>query len=605
LNKLFFFIIIPAYLQFFLLPGAILFLKLNYRTNIFSILALCFAASLPLNFFIIFILTLLNIYYFPVVWIIFILEIFYLYKNKIKLIVFCKEILRITQKKILNIKLNHFTVLILSTFFLGMFAVSLLKIFKDETHAFSQIFLLGDVLEYYSLWARQWFYNDGIPETGFFRPQMWSADLSMIYKFFNNEYYEFFTRPIFNIIFVYFIISILGIAFTTNNFIYFFGGLIGTYYSLFGTFTQGNSGYMEIPLGLCMLFFLMFLYEVKFNKISIAKVTIILPILLSGIFLTKELGWVFGLVPIFYIIIYNKINNVNEKIKTKNIIKGTCLFLILFLPFYIHAEIKHGIFNLNNPAIQLLTFDANTHLIAGHGERYLNFTTRIEDAIKKIPSFMSFLTLPLLINLFFPISRDLIIKNIISPFIFVYFVIWAILMSNEFRYLYPIIILTYISSFIIILDLIFHIKSNKFIKKYFKIYKKIFLYLFIITIFIVIINNKKIYDKNQILINVDNKKITALTLNEQVIINQIRNELKDKNYKNIKILTDIYQLKNMGFAFLKDIYIDYNKNIDYLKISNYYYYISLNNCKEIKNYQFYYFHKNVGCILKKDKINLE
>ena len=61
----------------------------------------------------------------------------------------------------------------------------------------------------------------------------------------------------------------------------------------------------------------------------------------------------------------------------------------------------------------------------------------------------------------------------------------------------------------------------------------------------------------------------------------------------------------MGFAFLKDIYIDYNKNIDYLKISNYYYYISLNNCKEIKNYQFYYFHKNVGCILKKDKINLE
>lgn len=117
MNKLFFFIIIPAYLQFFFLPGAILLLKLNYRTNIFSFITLCFATSLPLNYFIILTLTLFNIYYFYLVWIIFILEIIYLYKNKIKLTILCKEIIKITKKKILNIQLNHFKSLILLTFF--------------------------------------------------------------------------------------------------------------------------------------------------------------------------------------------------------------------------------------------------------------------------------------------------------------------------------------------------------------------------------------------------------------------------------------------------------------------------------------------------------
>ena len=601
MNKLFFFIIIPAYLQFFFLPGVILLLKLNYRTNIFSFITLCFATSLPLNYFIILTLTLFNIYYFYLVWIIFILEIIYLYKNKIKLTILCKEIIEITKKKILNIQLNHFKSLIFSTFFLGIFATSLLKIFKDETNGFFQVFLLGDVLEYYSLWARQWFYNTGIPETAFFRPQMWSANLSMIYKFFNNEYYEFFTRPVFNIIFIYFILSILGISLTTNNLIFFWGGLLGTHYSLFGTFSQGNSGYMEIPLALCMLFFLVLLYEIKFNKVSIGKVTITLPILLSGIYLTKELGWIFGLVPVIYILFYNKINNIKKKIKIKNVIQSISLFLILFLPFYIYAEIRYGVFNLNNPAIQLLTFDTNTHLTAGHGERYLNIKTRIEDAIKKIPLFMNFLTLPLLINLFFPISKDLIIRYLISPFIIIYLLIWATFMSNEFRYLYPIIILTYISSFIIISDLIFYIKSNNFITKYFKIYKKSFLYIFIIITFIGILNSKKLYDKNKILNQLDNKKITTLTANEQIVINQLRNELDGKRFKNLKILTDIYQLKNLGFSFLKNINIDYNKNNDYTKIIKYTYYISINNCKEIKDYKFYYFEKDIGCILKKEK----
>ena len=68
-------------------------------------------------------------------------------------------------------------------------------------------------------------------------------------------------------------------------------------------------------------------------------------------------------------------------------------YSILFIYFFFY-----NILNLNNPVFKLLLFDANTHLSAGHGERYLEIGTRLVDGLNKTPDF---LIIPLLINLFF------------------------------------------------------------------------------------------------------------------------------------------------------------------------------------------------------------
>jgi len=598
LEKVYFFSIIPAYLQFFFIPGAIFLLVLNLKTNLFSFLSLAFAVSLVINYLVVFILSVFGIYNHFIIYLIFFLELIYLYNKKNNLKKFFTKVIQITKNNFTTIKNKEFIYLALALCLFGIFLNPIFSIFKDNIYGYSQVFLLQDVLEYYAKWARQWYYNDGIPQTVFFRPQMWSADISIIYKFFNNEYYEIFTKPIFNIIFIYAVLAIIGITLSTTNLIIFFGGLLGVYYSLTGTFTLGNSGYMEIPLALCMLFLVTFFYEIKFKKIESNQTIFLLPVLLSAIFLTKEIGWIFGIVCIQYIIFYKKLNKEKLNFSLSQIVKMLLIFLLIFTSYYIYAAYNHSIFNFQNPAIQLLTFDTSIHLAAGHGERYLNISTRIIDGLKKIPQFMGYLSIPLLINAFFFISKDNIVKFIISPFVLVYFTLWLILMSNEFRYLYPIIILVYLSAFVIIADFIDLIKSNFFFLKYRKFIKPTFFGLFIVFFVLIILTNKKIYSKNEILLRIDDKKIIYMSTQEQTITRQLRLGLQNEKIKNLKILTDIYLLKDLSFSFLDGANIKYFENLNLINLNDYQYYLSIKNCARFLNFDFIFKEEQIGCILK-------
>jgi len=127
-----------------------------------------------------------GIYNHFIIYLIFFLELIYFYNKKNNLKKLLKKVIQITKNNFTTIKNKEFIYLALALCFFGIFLNPIFSIFKDNIYGYSQVFLLQDVLEYYAKWARQWYYNDGIPQTAFFRPQMWSADISIVYKFFNN-----------------------------------------------------------------------------------------------------------------------------------------------------------------------------------------------------------------------------------------------------------------------------------------------------------------------------------------------------------------------------------------------------------------------------------
>ena len=497
MEKIYILNIIPAYFQLFFLPGFIYLFYNKFKTNIFSLVTLSFCISLVVNYLLIFTLILFNSYNSISLWIILFIELLILLIKKNNIKSYFIEIKKLSYQEYNNLKKDN--IFFIGVFIaIGLMAEPLYSIIKNDKEGFLQVFNLGDVLAYTSKWAREW-YNGTIPETTFFRPQLWSANISLIYQFFGNEYFEFFGRQIFNLVFVYFIFAIIGICLTSNNLTYFFGAIIGIYYSLTGTFTQGYSGYMEIPLSLSFIFFLCFVYEIQFRKISSIQIVHISPLIISSIFLTKELGWIFGLAIILYFYNFKKLSFFRNKFLIKDFIKIISIVCVIFIPFYLYTFFFYNILNLNNPVFKLLLFDANTHLSAGHGERYLEIGTRLVDGLNKTPDF---LIIPLLINLFFFVCKDKLICWVISPFILVYYLIWLTLMSNEFRYLYPIIVISWFSSFIIGYQIIKDISANS-------IFRKFFLYFLIFLFFVSILKNKKIPDKSVILNKVDEKKLLS------------------------------------------------------------------------------------------------
>jgi hypothetical protein len=172
------------------------------------------------------------------------------------------------------------------------------------------------------------------------------------------------------------------------------------------------------------------------------------------------------------------------------------------------------------------------------------------------------------------------------------------LMSNEFRYLYPIIILVYLSAFVIIADFIDLIKLNRFFLKYRKFIKPIFFGLLIVFFVLIILTNKKIYSKNEILLRIDDKKINYMNTQEQTITRQLRLGLQNEKIKNLKILTDIYLLKDLSFSFLDGANIKYFENINLINLNDYQYYLSTKNCVRSLNFDFIFKEEQIGCVLK-------
>ena len=169
-------------MQIFFLPGIIISCYLNYKSNLFSLFTITFASSLIVNYLILIISIIFKFYSYLLFYFILVIEIsiciFFYSKFKVYLI----KSYNVTQKELkLYIQNNKTKINIFSLVLIG-FLFLILKNILIKNNSVIDVFVHGDAIEYYSIWAKDYYFGT-IPKTSFLRPQIWSANISLVYIF--------------------------------------------------------------------------------------------------------------------------------------------------------------------------------------------------------------------------------------------------------------------------------------------------------------------------------------------------------------------------------------------------------------------------------------
>ena len=452
IDKIYIFGVIIVYLQLFFLPGFLIAFKLKLNTNLLNLILISLTSSFIVNYFIVFLLVLLNVYNLFIIISIFFCEIYFIFLKwkSVKSFFFNSFILLKDQLKILNER-NNKILKNVSFIILAYILFLTATIIYDREQNFTQIFFHGDALEWYLKWARE-YYNNNIPRTQFLRPQMWSANISMFFIVFNTTQIEMFGKLIFNILPLFMLIAVTSISLSKQNLSYFISGCLGIILSLKLTFGQATSGYMEIPLGFSFLILMAFFFELKKKKLNDLQSNFIILSTFLFVMQTKELGW--AVLILFIFLFYEKKFN----LKFKNLKFLLFYGLILFLPFYIYQFYQYGIYIVDD-LFKLLFFDEEFHNLADHDLRFLELNSRIILAFDKFPKYIF---IALLLCLIF-IKKDQIF-DFFTYFIIIYISLWFTMFSNEIRYLFPIILITCLIGYGNLFDLI-NSKYEKNFKK--------------------------------------------------------------------------------------------------------------------------------------------
>lgn len=579
--KLFYIILPIAILQVLFIPGILINFFFKYKTNFFSLILNSFAASLVLNYCIIFSFTILNIYNTYTIWLLIFIEfliIFIFWKNiyqyiKVNIEETSSNFILLMNKNSIN-KFIFYICLILC----GIFVINYIPLVKDKTNGYIQIFEYGDVIHHYSQHAISWFKGE-IPPSSFLRPQLWFSNVSLIYIIFNNVYFEPFGKIIFLLVPLYILIGTLGFSISSKNIIYLFSGLIGLNIILTNTYAFSTSGYLEIPQILGYLIFLIFIYEEIENKNNLKNKYILFSfiIILLFNFLTKEQSWIILLtIFIFYFVFKKELKKFNFSIY--RILTAIVIFICIFFAYYVYNYFYDDYFkNSLIDLIQLISFNEEFHNRANHSIEFINLSSRFSYALEKYPDFLIIPT----IALFFTKNK---IQNIFTySFILPYLFFWVFMMSNEIRYLYPLYFFIILFGYKNIIELIITYKKKFFVNK------KVIM-LFLMTIFLItLVFNNNIKNHSEFLDLITHKKINIKTDPEDinpefnaVIVNYFNQKTK---IKNEKVITNYYLLKYLnipGLSNIQDNLIYSNleniKNFDESK-----YIIIFKNCREFLN----------------------
>ena len=195
LSKIYIFFGIFSYLQIFIIPGLIFLERFKYKSNIFSTLIYIITISFIFNYLLIFALNTVSLNLRIIFYLIFLSELIYIFFNYKNFKNFLNEIKKETKQQIKNNFYAKRNILIygsISLIIFGYYLPSILSIFKDPNDGYIQIYKHGDVIHYYSSWARDWYNNYNL-STSLFRPQLWSANIAVLYHFIGSEYIEIFS----------------------------------------------------------------------------------------------------------------------------------------------------------------------------------------------------------------------------------------------------------------------------------------------------------------------------------------------------------------------------------------------------------------------------
>ena len=196
IDKIYIFGVIIVYLQLFFLPGFLIAFKLKLNTNLTNLILISLTSSFIINYFVVFLLVLLNIYNLLIIISIFFCEIYFIFlKWKSIKFYFLSSFILLKDQLQTFLKGSNIILKNISLFILIYIIFLLITIFYDKDQKFAQIFFHGDAIEWYLKWSRE-YYNNTVPKTAFLRPQMWSSNISMFFLVLNTTQIEMFGKLI-------------------------------------------------------------------------------------------------------------------------------------------------------------------------------------------------------------------------------------------------------------------------------------------------------------------------------------------------------------------------------------------------------------------------
>lgn len=322
-------------LQALFLPGFIVLFLLNLHKGITRTLFLSAALSLVINFFIVYLMTILELYNTTALFAIFLAEI-------ATIIIFRKRAFSIFEwfpKKeyqwskislFQNPTLLHFSILffilIVFVFYLSFFYHNLLTPFSYR-----------DTILGFNLWAQNW-YHGILPQYTFDYPQLLSAIWSITYVFLSTHYIQLFAKLISGLFPLLILLVIMDLALRKKQLAYFIGVLATGYLFYLCNFGQGNFVTADLPTAFLAT---VSLYLLLLNETKKSISTIYLgAVIAAGAALTKQSGLYFAFFyPVFcYMLILKEQKDFRASLKT--MIFSYLIILLLLAPWYGYIELQ-------------------------------------------------------------------------------------------------------------------------------------------------------------------------------------------------------------------------------------------------------------------------
>jgi hypothetical protein len=401
--------------QIILIPGIILLKLFKFKTaGLIQFLLYSFGLSLYFNYLLVCILTWLKLYTASVIYILFIVELLYLayflYGN-FHLIQSGKtlnEYYLLLKNYLLRLKVGHKLLLAVS-FFTILFFISLIPFTSGTTYYFI------DALNHWTRWPVQWASNTFPPGTRHY-PQLFPANLSLIYVFTGEIAFQFFPKalmPFFfiSILLIYFDLAVYRKSVVDLLSLLTYSVILLIFYSVL--FILEVNADIPVSFFSFLTFYAIIRNEDKGFDI---KTIILVTIFASSAALTKLAGsYILALTGLWVIYVYYK----NRKsISFHSIIKTVvCILLLLFGSIFWY---------LFRPSDMLQGLDQSIYLVP-------DYYTRFVSAVKMLfftfsLPFSLFLLITVTASLFTKQARYIVILIIIPALI-----LWAFFFSADFR----------------------------------------------------------------------------------------------------------------------------------------------------------------------------
>ena len=172
----------------------------------------------------------------------------------------------------------------------GLFIQNFSSEIKSLNYGYLRIFENQDSVQMYDMWAKE-YARGNFPATTFLRPHLISINISLIYVLFNSIFFEFAALFIFSLFSFYFILVGLSLSLLKRSILFLPISIFAVNILFNNTFGQAFSGYLEVPMSLFFMIFIISLYEFSNSNTDDNKKLVLVYISFLTTFSIKEWVW--------------------------------------------------------------------------------------------------------------------------------------------------------------------------------------------------------------------------------------------------------------------------------------------------------------------------